>query len=252
MRFSIRSASPGGKTWSIVLVTPAKEVLGAMAEFRSQWLLVTSVAVVAVGLLSFFLCGVVDARKQEQQTRAMEEQLAKLLALVPMGVVVLDTRQSMVYANLEARRLIGDETQDPGLIGRPLADYLHPDCRLSVLEQISNPTPGKTIDIDQAVLRSDAGTLHDISITASASTLGTQQQCIVLIRDITEEKRALAWQRRLAMAVDQVKEAVLIADADSTIEYVNMAVARNDRLQPGGMHRPSSPYSVGQGTGCPF
>ncbi|MGD9948410.1 MAG: PAS domain-containing protein, partial [Desulfobulbus sp.] len=214
----------GGNTWSIVLVTPAKEVLGAMAEFRSQWLLVTSVAVVTVGLLSFFLYGIVDARKQEQQARAMEEQLAKLLALVPMGVVVLDANQSMVYANLEAKRLIGEE-EHPLLIGAPLADFLHPDCRTSVLDQIRNPAPGQTIDIERAVLRSAGGTLHDISITASASTLGSQQQCIVLIRDTTEERRALAWQRRLAMAVDQVKEAVLIAAADGTIEYVNMAVA---------------------------
>ncbi|MDD2462725.1 MAG: PAS domain S-box protein [Desulfobulbus sp.] len=213
----------GGNTWSIVLVTPAKEVLGAMAEFRSQWLLVTSVAVVAVGLLSFFLGGVVDARRQEQQVRAMEEQLAQLLALVPMGVVVLDVRQTLVYANLEAKRLIGAELQ-PTLIGHPLEEYLHPDCQISVLEQIRKPAPGQTVNIEQAVLRNVEGALHDISITASASTLGSQQQCIVLIRDITEERRALAWQRRLAMAVDQVKEAVLIAAADGTIEYVNIAV----------------------------
>nr|WP_321466449.1 PAS domain-containing protein [uncultured Desulfobulbus sp.] len=213
----------GGETWSIVLVTPAKEVLGAMAEFRAQWLLVTSVAVMTVGLLSFFLCGVVDARQQEQQARTMEEQLAKLLALVPMSVVVLDTRQVMVYANLAAQRLFGED-QHPCLVGSPLAEYLHPNCRISVLEQISTPAPGKTVEIEQAVLRSTDGTLYDISITAAASTLGSHQQCIVLIRDITEERRALAWQRRLAMAVDQVKEAVLIASADGTIEYVNMAV----------------------------
>lgn len=228
----------GGTTWSIVLVTPAHEVLGAMAEFRSQWLLVTSVVVVAVGFLSFFLCGIVAAHREEQQDRAMEEQLAKLLALIPMGVMVLDSRQSMAYANLEAERLIGEE-QKPPLIGQSLADYLHPNCRDSVVEQIRNPAPGQTINIDQAVLRTVNGTLRDISITAAASTLGTQQQCIVLIRDITEERRALAWQRRLAMAVDQVKEAVLIAAADGTVEYVNMAVGE------------MSGYSRGECTGQP-
>jgi len=213
----------GGKTWSIALMTPAKEVLGAMAEFRSQWLLVTSVAVVAVALLSFFLSGVVDARKQEQQARTMEEQLAKLLALVPMGVVLLDARQAIVYANLEARRLLEGERQ-ANLIGHPLADYLHPDDQTAVLEQIRSPAPGQTVGIEHAVLRSAENVLHDISITASISPLGAQPQCIVLIRDTTEEQRALAWQRRLAMAVNQVKEAVLIAAADCTMEYVNMAV----------------------------
>ncbi|MGE4560439.1 MAG: PAS domain-containing protein [Desulfobulbus sp.] len=230
----------GGNTWSIVLVTPAKEVLGAMAEFRSQWLLVTSIVVVAVGLLSFFLSGVVAVQRQEQQIRAMEEQLAKLLALVPMGVVVLDVRQSIVYANLEAERLIGGE-QQPVLIGQPLADFFHPDYRFPVLEQLHDSVPGRTINIEQAVLRTADGNLRDISITASASALGTQhqQQCIVLIRDTTEERQALAWQRRLAMAVDQVKEAVLIAAADGTIEYVNMAVGE------------MTGYSRGECTGQP-
>ena len=212
-----------GKTWSIALMTPAKEVLGAMAEFRSQWLPVTSVAVVAVGLLSFFLSGIVDARRQEQQARSMEEQLAKLLALVPMGVVVLNSNQTILYANLEARRLIGGD-QPTTLIGHPLADYLHPDHQTTVLEQIRTPAPGQTVEIEHAVLRSAENVLHDISITASTSPLGSQTQCIVLIRDTTEEQRSLAWQRRLAMAVNQVKEAVLIAAADSTMEYVNMAV----------------------------
>jgi hypothetical protein len=54
-----------GKTWSIVLLTPERQVLGAMAEFRSQWLLVTGVVMVAVGLLSFFLTGTVAMRREK-------------------------------------------------------------------------------------------------------------------------------------------------------------------------------------------
>ncbi|MBM9613459.1 PAS domain S-box protein [Desulfobulbus rhabdoformis] len=212
-----------GKSWSILLVTPEKEVLGAMAEFRSQWLLVTSVAVVAVGLLSFFLCGIVDVRKQEQERRAMEEKLAKLLDLVPMGVVVLDAQQNMIYANLEATRLLGQEEQR-ALIDHPLGDYLHPDCRTAVLAQILSPLPDERICIEHATLCTAQGKEYDISLTAAASTISAHPQCIVLLRDITEELRALAWQRRLAMAVDQVKEAVLIAAADGSIEYVNISV----------------------------
>jgi PAS domain S-box-containing protein len=213
-----------GKTWSIVLLTPERQVLGAMAEFRSQWLLVTGVVMVAVGLLSYFLTGTVAMRREEMQSRAMEEQLAKLLGLIPMGVLVLDPGQNVIYANFEAKRLI-HEDQPGEIIGTPFASLLHPDCRETVTRQILEPTPGQMINIDLALLLTATGAPRDISITASASAPGSQQQnCIVLIRDISEEQRALAWQRRLAMAVDQVKEAVLIADADGTIEYVNMAV----------------------------
>ncbi len=50
---AIPVALPGGGVWSMVIVTPAAEVVGAMAGFRAQWLLVTGIAVCAVGLLSF-------------------------------------------------------------------------------------------------------------------------------------------------------------------------------------------------------
>jgi PAS domain S-box-containing protein len=213
----------GGKSWSIALITPERQVLGAMAQFRSQWLLVTVVVMATVGLLSFFLYGTMAVRREEMETRAMEEQLAKLLGLIPMGVLILDPEQNIVYTNLEAERLI-NEQQGGELIGRTFASLLHPECRENVVEHIRQPAPGQVVNIDQALLLTAGGTLRDISITASASGLGAQPQSIILIRDISEQQRALAWQRRLAMAVDQVKEAVLIAAADGTIEYVNMAL----------------------------
>lgn len=214
---------PGGQSWSILLLTPAQEVLGAMAEFRSQWLLVTGVAMMAVGLLCFFLCGLVTTRRAEQRLRVLEEQQAKLLELVPMGVVLLDQSQTVRYANLAGKRLIGG-AQDENIIARPLEELLDAPDRAPVIAQIAGLSCGSTITIDHAVLRSAAGTSRDISITACGSLLGAQPQCILLIRDTSEERRALAWQRRLATAVDQVKEAVLIATVDGTIEYVNQAV----------------------------
>lgn len=212
-----------GQSWSILLLTPAHEVLGPMAEFRSQWLLVTGVVMVAVGLLCYFLLGVERARREEQRLRALQEQQVKLLELVPMGVLLLDQNQAVIYANLAGKRLIGEE-QPESIIGRSLGDFLDQADRGSVTAQIAAQKPGATITIDHAVLRTGDGTRRDIGITASASLLGNQQQCILLIRDISEERRALAWQRRLATAVDQVKEAVLIAAVDGTIEYANRAV----------------------------
>jgi PAS domain S-box-containing protein len=46
----------------------------------------------------------------------------------------------------------------------------------------------------------------------------------LIVRDVTEERRSAAQQRRLIEAVDQVKEAVLIADSEGTIDYVNAAL----------------------------
>jgi PAS domain S-box-containing protein len=214
---------PGGSNWSIVLVTPAKEVLGAMAEFRSQWFAVTAIALLAVCLLSFFLSGVVTKRREERRLRAAEEQVAGLLDLAPMGVFLLGEGETVVYANREAVSMVTGQTEGT-VTGRCFVDFLQPECRQKVTAQIREPAPGKAVRFDSVQLLSFSGKRRDIVITATPYHMGEQHQCIIIVRDVSEERRAEAWQRRLAAAIDQVKEAVLIADAQGKMEYVNAAM----------------------------
>jgi len=213
---------PGDTRWSMVLLTPAREVLGAMAEFRSQWLMVTAVAVIAVGLLSVLLSTIVTRRREEQRQRAVEEQLAGLLDLAPMGVFLLDAGHTVLYANREATRMVGGHGEQ--VTGRSFIDFLHRDYRSQVAERIGEPAAGEAIRIDVAQLVGFSGIKRDIVITATPYRLGVQPQSILIVRDVTEERRSAALQRRLTEAVDQVKEAVLIADSDGGIDYVNAAL----------------------------
>ena len=214
---------PGNTRWSIVLLTPTKEVLGAMAEFRSQWLMVTLVAIIAVGLLSLFLSGIVTRRREEQRLRAIEEQLAGLLDLAPMGVFLLGADNTVIYANKEAAQMIADGGEEK-VIGRCFIDLLHRDSRQTVAASIREMTVGQAVSVDAVQLLRFLGTVRDVVITATPYRLGPQPQCIVIVRDVTEERRSAARQRRLAAAVDQVKEAVLIADCAGKIDYVNAAL----------------------------
>ncbi len=211
---------PGPTTWSILMVTPAKEVLGAMAEFRTQWLLVTGVAIVSVALLSFFLSGIVAKRREEQRLRAVEEQLAGLLDLAPMGVFLIGRNDVVVYANKEAVRMV--EAQDAGSVtGSSFVDFIQKDCRRRVAEQIRQLASGQAVSISDAKLLSRSREERDIVITATPYQLDNQEQYIVIVRDISEERKAEEQLRRLAAAIDQVKESVLIANREGIIEYVN-------------------------------
>ncbi len=214
---------PGLTHWSIVMVTPAKEVLGAMAEFRSQWLLVTGIAIVTVGLLSFFLSGIAAKSREQQRLRAVEEQLAALLDLAPMGVFLLGENNGIVYANKEAVRMVEGEGGER-VTGRSFIDFLHRDCRQAVEEEIRAQASGQAVSIGAAKLQTRSGFERDIVITATLFQLGDQEQCIVIVRDVSEERRAEERLRHLAAAVDQVKESVLIADREGAIEYVNTAL----------------------------
>lgn len=214
---------PGNTRWSIVLFAPAKEVLGAMAEFRSQWFTVTVVVIAAVALLSLLLSGFVAKRSEEQRLRTVEEQLAGLLDLAPMGVFLLGVGNTVIYANREATLMVADNGENK-VVGRCFIDFLHPDSRRVVEESLGEPATGRAMSVDAVRIRRTSGTIRDVVITATPYTLGRHPQYIVIVRDVTEERRSAARQRRLTAAVDQVKEAVLIADSQGSIDYVNAAL----------------------------
>jgi PAS domain S-box-containing protein len=211
----------GADNWSIVMVTPAQAVLGAMAAFRWQWLLVTGVAIVAVGLLSFFLSGMVAKRREEQRVRAAEEQLAGLLDLAPLGVFLLNGNDGIVYANQEAVRMV--EGTD-AVTGRLLLDFLHPGDRQQVAATLRAPVAGQAVNVDGIRLLTRSRGERHLVITATPFSLGDADQRIVIFRDVTEERATEKRLQHLAAAIDQVKESVLVADRRQKIEYVNASL----------------------------
>ena len=220
---AIPVALPGGGAWSMVIVTPAAEVVGAMAGFRAQWLLVTGIAVCAVGLLSFLLSGAMTRRREEAHRRAAEEQLAGLLEFAPMGVLLTDADGLVIYANQEATAMAAAAGRSL-LGGRPLAAMLEASCRQAAGEQIRRAAAGRA-EPPLAVRLAGDGPPRQAMLTATPYRQDGGGQCIVVVRDVTAERAAEESRSRLAEAVDQVQEAVLIADRRGTIEYVNAALA---------------------------
>lgn len=213
----------GDNQWSLVLLTPEQQVLGAMAEFRSQWLVVTAVAVTIVGLLSLILSRIVAHRKEEQRQRAAQEQLAELLDLAPMGVFVLNAKATVLYANQEALRMVATSMEQ--VIGRKFLDFLHHDSRQALADQLESKAAVQSgYQSGPVQFLPFSGAIREIVINATLYQLQPQPQWILIARDVTDERRRAAQQRRLTAAVDQVKEAVLIADRQGSIDYVNAAL----------------------------
>lgn len=214
---------PGREVWTIVAVTPARDVLGAMAGFRSQWLLVTGIAVVSVGLLGMVLSGIMARRREEHGLRVVEEHLVGLLDLAPMGVFLVGKNDVIAYANRAAVHMV-EGKDDDRITGRLFADFLHPRSREPIAAILQEPTAAREVDDSEAILLTLTGKHRYIVVTAAPYRLGDQEQCTVIVRDVTEERKAEERRRRLTEAVDQVKESVLIADRSEVIDYVNNAL----------------------------
>jgi two-component system, cell cycle sensor histidine kinase and response regulator CckA len=109
-----------------------------------------------------------------------------------------------------------------------LVDYLPiffiPESREPIAAILVDPTAIRVVDDSEAILLTLTGKHRYIVVTAAPYRLGDQEQCTVIVRDVTEERKAEERRRRLTEAVDQVKESVLIADRSGVIDYVNNAL----------------------------
>ncbi len=213
---------PGGAYWSLLIVSPENEVMSTMTSFRKQWLTVTGVTLLAVGLLGLGLSWVVLKRQQEKKQREMEEQLVQLLEHAPMGVLLVNENSTISYANKAALHLIESASLQE-ITGKSLLRFFHKEDLKMISGKIDGLLPDREENLVSIKLMTSGNQERDVMINVTPFMIGAQRNCIVTIQDITEERKVVEVQRRLATAVEQVKELVMITDTDGTIEYVNAA-----------------------------
>lgn len=116
--------------------------------------------------------------------------------------------------NPTAVQMFGLESSE--LVGRPLASLLHKTEPLS-------PHAGRGPDSVSAIsaLRADGSpfpvVLHCTRIDPAAG------DALVIIRDVTLERKARELMRKLTLAVEQTADSVMITDRNGIIDYVNHA-----------------------------
>ncbi|MDP1663776.1 MAG: PAS domain S-box protein [Methylobacter sp.] len=85
-------------------------------------------------------------------------------------------------------------------------------------------TVGRTLELP--ALRRN-GEEFSVELSLSATQLGGQWHAAGIVRDITERKQAEEQLRKLAQAVEQSPESIIITNLDGNIEYVNEAFVKN-------------------------
>ena len=169
--------------------------------------------------------GVLEAaRKKTEEERAKTEAI---IAAIGDGISIQDRNFLVQYQNEIHRGMIGDqlgkfcyeayEKKDHVCEGCPVA-LAYRDGGIHTVERRVRTEGGvKDVEITSSVLRDASG-----SIVAG----------IELVRDITARRRGEEDRVRLAMAVDQSAEAVVITDREGAIQYVNPAFERITGYSP--------------------
>ncbi|TAN65313.1 MAG: PAS domain S-box protein [Methylobacter sp.] len=109
-----------------------------------------------------------------------------------------------------------------------LLDIIHPDDRAAYRQHIANNTYTNRVELEMRIVHKD-GSLHWIGHHCKPiyDENGVDLGLHAVNSDITARKQAEEQLRKLALAVEQSPESIVITNLDAKIEYVNGAFLRN-------------------------
>lgn len=132
------------------------------------------------------------------------------------GVIVLDTQNRIVDVNPAAARIIGSLEAD--LIGQPAREVFAglPElvARYHHVAELQ-----ETLRLPGAA--AETADYYDLRISPLRNRRGQSLGRLLLLRDVSQQKRAEAELRKLSQAIEQSPSTVVITNMHGEIEYVN-------------------------------
>jgi len=209
-------------------------VMLPVAFFTTQFLIgltpdqIASGNYVSIMQLSFsvaVLAGVVLAvmlreRDQKMDELRESEERFRLLTDAAFEGICISENGRILDLNNQALKIFGCAREE--IIGKEILDWVAPESRKQVTEAIR--TRRESL-YEHRLLRKD-GSSFVAESQARVVTLGDRQLRMTAFRDITEHKQSEESTTRLATAVEQSAEVILITDAAGRIVYVNPAFTK--------------------------
>ena len=124
----------------------------------------------------------------EHRLKESEERYRLLAELSPEAIIV-QSDDSIVYANPAAANLFGAQGVET-LLGRAVADFVHPDHRENFRARERHLRENQQSDLKaEKFVRLD-GQVRDVEVVMASVTYGGKPATQILTRDITERRRA--------------------------------------------------------------
>jgi PAS domain S-box-containing protein len=145
-------------------------------------------------MINGVLWDITEHRRTEEALREKEERYRRLVEMSPEAILV-NSETEVIFANNAALRLFG--ASSPGeLTGKSPFTLYHPDYHPLLQERIGHLIEGYSVPlVETRALKLD-GTIIDVEVVASPFSEKGVHVIQVLVRDITERKKAEAVLKR--------------------------------------------------------
>ncbi len=206
------------------------------AELTRKWgylslLMVIScfLTILSAILFRIYQRDIMDRRNAEAALKESEERYRRLVELSPDAVVV-HCDGKLVFLNTAATRLLGAANASQ-LIGTRMIDFIHPDYRLNCEKRWLQIKGGmqEMSRVEEQILRLDGRAIY-VESAAIAASFQNQPSVQVILRDITENKKAADALRkseaRFRGLFENVLEGVYQTSLDGRIISANPSLLR--------------------------
>ncbi len=165
-----------------------------------------------------------EKKKTEEKLQESESRYRLLIENAPDGIFV-QTRGLFAYLNKAALHIFGAETPEE-LIGWPLLDRIHPDCRESAKERtrLLNVEKRQVPAQDQVYVKLDGTAVH-VSVAPVPIHYEGHDGALVFVRDITERKRSEEELHKLADIFRNTRMGMVTSVGDR-LDTMNPAYAK--------------------------
>jgi PAS domain S-box-containing protein len=155
--------------------------------------------------------------------RESRQQYSALVELSPDAIFVHSDHR-LVFANLAGMKLLGADNVEQ-LIGRPVLDVVAPEYRQIVRARVREEVEeGRTVPlVEERFVRLD-GTQVDVEVAGTAITYEGKRAGLIVVRDITDRKRAEA-------TLQQSIEALRQADRERRRLLAHLVKAQEEERQ---------------------
>ncbi len=170
------------------------------------------------------LTDITERKKAEDALRESEARFRSITENAFDLIAILDLEGCYIYCNNRYTDILGYTPQE--LIGRNCFEFVHPDDRdrteKTFYDALAEGAQSKQLET-RTVCRD--GTYKRIENRAKLlmDDMGNPVHVYLNAQDVTERKQAEAERERLAMAIEQASETIVITDTQPAIQYVNPA-----------------------------